>query len=73
MKEYVGSLMKCVTNSYLYMKNQIYGFIKGRRKNKDFFTDNLFNEEIERPARILTSEEINNMISKQTLYTESHP
>lgn len=73
MKQYVDSLLKCVSNSYLFLKNQIIGFIKDRKKKKDFFSDNLFNDETERPARILTTEEINNMISKQALYAESHP
>jgi len=62
--------LECVITSIKNIKNGIITFIKDKRRKKDFFSENLFNTEEEQPAKILSSEEIGNMINNQIKYNE---
>ena len=55
------------------IKYQVKKFWKERQRKKEFFSANLFNNEEEQPAKILSSEEIGNMINDQIKFNEEHP
>ena len=64
------SYLDCILTSLKNIKNSIITCIKDKRRKKDFFSENLFNTEEEQPAKILSSEEIGNMINNQIKYNE---
>lgn len=71
--KYTTSCINCAITTYYIMKTKVIQFIESRRKKHDYFSTNLFSNDEEQPATILSSEEIGKMISKQSKYTESHP
>ena len=73
MNKYFSDCLTCVRGLYFFAKTKIVKYIKEKKKKNDYLAGNLFNNDQEQPARILSSEEIDNMINKQAVYAELHP
>lgn len=71
--KYTTSCLNCAISTYYIMKTKVIQCIESRKKKQDYFSANLFSNDEEQPATILSSEEIGNMISKQSKYSETHP
>ena len=66
-------MLNCIIYFFYRIKYQLKKFWKERQRKKEFFSANLFNNEEEQPAKILSSEEIGNMINDQIKFNEEHP
>ena len=70
MSNFLLNFLDCLYSSFNNIKRDLISCIKDKRRKKDFFSENLFNNEEEQPAKILSSEEIGNMINNQIKYNE---
>ena len=70
MSNFFINFLDCLYSSFNNIKRDLISCIKDKRRKKDFFSENLFNNEEEQPAKILSSEEIGNMINNQIKYNE---
>ena len=70
MSNFLLNFLDCLYSSFNKIKRDLISCIKDKRRKKDFFSENLFNNEEEQPAKILSSEEIGNMINNQIKYNE---
>ncbi len=74
MSKFFSQCLICIYNTLYRIKYQIIKFWKERKRKREFFSANLFNnEEEEQHAKILSSEEIGNMINDQIKFNEEHP
>ena len=74
MSKFFSQCLPCIYNTLYRIKYQIIKFWKERKRKREFFSANLFNnEEEEQHAKILSSEEIGNMINDQIKFNEEHP
>ena len=74
MSKFCSECLTCINNTLYRIKYQIIKFWKERKRKREFFSANLFNnEEEEQHAKILSSEEIGNMINDQIKFNEEHP
>ena len=70
MSNFLLNFLDCLYSSFNNIKRDLISCIKDKRRKKNFFYENLFNNEEEQPAKILSSEEIGNMINNQIKYNE---
>ena len=73
MSKFCSECFNCIIDFFYRIKYQVKKFWKERQRKKEFFSANLFNNEEEQPAKILSSEEIGNMINDQIKFNEEHP
>ena len=73
MSKFCSECFNCIMDFFYRIKYQVKKFWKERQRKKEFFSANLFNNEEEQPAKILSSEEIGNMINDQIKFNEEHP
>ena len=73
MSKFCSECFNCIIDFFYRIKYQLKTFWKERQRKKEFFSANLFNNEEEQPAKILSSEEIGNMINDQIKFNEEHP
>ena len=73
MSKFCSECFNCIIDFFYRIKYQLKKFWKERQRKKEFFSANLFNNEEEQPAKILSSEEIGNMINDQIKFNEEHP
>ena len=73
MNKYYQNCLSCLKGLYFLGKSKLQKFIRNRKRKNDLFSSNLFANDQEQPAKILSSEEIGNMINKQAIYAELHP
>ena len=73
MSKFCSECFNCIIYFFYRIKYQLKTFWKERQRKKEFFSANLFNNEEEQPAKILSSEEIGNMINDQIKFNEEHP
>ena len=71
MNKYYQNCLTCLKGLYFLAYNKAMVFIKEHRKQKDFFNEDLFsNSAQEQPARILSSDEIDNIVKKQLSHND---
>ena len=73
MSKLFSECFNCIIDSFYRIKYQINKYSKERKRKKEYFSAYWFNNEEEKPAKILSSEEIGNMINNQIKYNEEHP
>ena len=73
MSKFCSECFNCIMDFFYRIKYQVKKFWKERQRKKEFFSANLFSNEEEQPAKILSSEEIGNMINDQIKFNEEHP
>ena len=71
MNKYYQNCLNCLKGLYFLAYNKAMVFIKEHRKQKDFFNENLFSHSAqEQPARILSTDEIDNIVKKQLSHND---
>ena len=74
MNKYYQNCLTCLKGLYFLAYNKAMVFIKEHRKQKDFFNENLFSHSAqEQPARILSSDEIDNIVCAELPDIRAHP
>ena len=73
MSKFCSECFNCIIDFFYRIKYQLKKFWKERQRKKEFFSENLFNNEEEQPVKILSSKEIGNMINDQIKFNEEHP